>query len=575
MHRITRLSTQRFTGLAKPNPLGKRPKKHVFKPRKPARLHLALPRTYRPSLEHPFTPEALWHHKRVWVGALNHVLDTFCTYVRTSQSHSLHALRAVDVFQTLQRTFRHRLMLFRKDVYAHPSTHLLPAQVAWMLGGSALHPHAHLHLNHLFEEVYRTCIQVACMLGLEHTYTRAFIRKHLQQALTVLLNQSHLQKWGKIQGVLHAPHTGAVGVSNIVPINKAWHPTFAHHGHTGVSSYSHTSSRPVNFAYTECVSSTGLTLFGALRGGVACAFGISDTHARALANQQRVHEILTAATVHFLNNVSLEEQKMLLSAGTPFTVPVCAMSLLTPTGSQELWVKEHFQTFEMHDMHTQPKPFEISVKWNGVSYTLPVHFNILGFNMGVNENALCKNLGWDETLPRNTVAFERLSERVRCFLETQPEHPHHKDVALLWPDIQHLWNTQAYRTEGIHPFKWQARVCLLCHWMGTVVYMSCKSGKDRTGLMDVETKWLALLHHHHKHVPPWDRESTPEEYALLKTLLLNGGNATLQRYNNGAPGFRLSGTRLASLIKRLETLNILQEVEGLAPFIDNGLLDGE
>ena len=68
---------------------------------------------------------------------------------------------------------------------------------------------------------------------------------------------------------------------------------------------------------------------------------------------------------------------------------------------------------------------------------------------------------------------------------------------------------------------------------------NCKSGKDRTGQLDAEVKYLAAVGHATGHIPEPDIAHTAESRKMRTTFTMNAGNLEIQRMNTGLPGYKL------------------------------------
>ena len=147
-----------------------------------------------------------------------------------------------------------------------------------------------------------------------------------------------------------------------------------------------------------------------------------------------------------------------------------------------------------------------SVEQNGVEFqfkgrTVKIRPHVLKFNFGVNEGAINKvfrltpNMfgGWDISKQMNRAAISALGEEVNAFLHSDADQ-RTKDAALtLFDQCQRVLDNKAERKDNHDAFKVAARVAVLSNLIGKVPCWNCKSGKDRTGQMDVECKFLATL----------------------------------------------------------------------------------
>ena len=70
---------------------------------------------------------------------------------------------------------------------------------------------------------------------------------------------------------------------------------------------------------------------------------------------------------------------------------------------------------------------------------------------------------------------------------------------------------------------------------------NCKSGKDRTGMLDAEVKHLATTVALGGRVPVPDHEPDSREMGNRLDMALNSGNHEMQQLNTGYMGYKLKG----------------------------------
>ena len=97
-----------------------------------------------------------------------------------------------------------------------------------------------------------------------------------------------------------------------------------------------------------------------------------------------------------------------------------------------------------------------------------------------------------------------------------------------------------------NPYAVGARVIILAKYMGFSVHYHCKSGKDRTGMMDIEVKFLLdkIARAYRKHgskfkAPPLRLEDeTVHSKRIRSRIALRGGNMEVARANTGEHGLK-------------------------------------
>ena len=107
--------------------------------------------------------------------------------------------------------------------------------------------------------------------------------------------------------------------------------------------------------------------------------------------------------------------------------------------------------------------------------------------------------------------------------------------------VKELWNNGNYVREGRDPYKMAARVAMLSDALGEKTLFHCKSGKDRTGQLDAEAKYLSSVFDQTGFIPHPDGVSLSATRRLRTLFALKTGNHEMQRYNTGLAGFKLKG----------------------------------
>ncbi|MDE0273965.1 MAG: hypothetical protein OXP11_22465 [Gammaproteobacteria bacterium] len=113
--------------------------------------------------------------------------------------------------------------------------------------------------------------------------------------------------------------------------------------------------------------------------------------------------------------------------------------------------------------------------------------------------------------------------------------------------IKSLWSTQGYRDGDSDPYKLVSRLALVSHVMGEDTLFNCKSGKDRTGQLDAEVKYLATYADRNDGaLPPVGRDMEASR-AARSAFALHTGNLEMQRLNAGLPGYKLDSKQVTGL----------------------------
>ena len=139
-----------------------------------------------------------------------------------------------------------------------------------------------------------------------------------------------------------------------------------------------------------------------------------------------------------------------------------------------------------------------------------------------------------------------------------------KYIEALSMQIKTIYKTGSHHSQGGDTYKLAARLGWLTHLIGGVPMYNCKSGKDRTGMMDAEIKLLIARAERDEKVPepgPLDKK----DQALFQTMLLNTGNHEVQYCNTRAAGYKTE--HVDSINQRIGHSGIRDQVRGLSPAV--------
>ena len=271
--------------------------------------------------------------------------------------------------------------------------------------------------------------------------------------------------------------------------------------------------------------------FKGVRHGAHSAWGIRNAQERAQANIRRAEEAVIAAFLAKYDgagNNPVPAWPPAPGEAPNITVDLnmTSVSLLTPGYARNIYAKGSAKD-ERRMLMEQNAAWD-AVAQNGVEFqhrgwTIRVRPNILKFNFGVNEGAVNKFFrltsnafgGWDASSRMNNAAFAALREEVDAFLNSEDNDARTKTaVNTLFEQCRRALESKAERRDAHDAFKVAARIAVLSNLMGKVPCWNCKSGKDRTGQMDVECKFLSTL------------------------IALEGGNFEVQKMNTAIAGFK-------------------------------------
>lgn len=105
--------------------------------------------------------------------------------------------------------------------------------------------------------------------------------------------------------------------------------------------------------------------------------------------------------------------------------------------------------------------------------------------------------------------------------------------------IKQLWRSGKYRAADKNPYAMPARIALLTYKLGYVSSFNCKSGKDRTGVLDAEIKNLAAYIEVNGKVPDYTKEPTQVDKENLSNMHSNCGSKEVLIACTGVMGSKI------------------------------------
>ncbi|WP_413727755.1 inositol phosphate phosphatase SopB [Sodalis sp. RH19] len=282
-------------------------------------------------------------------------------------------------------------------------------------------------------------------------------------------------------------------------------------------------------------------LFSGIRHGVLSPFGLKAGSAeRQQGALNRAREVAAAA-------LFLHPEKLAAAlAGQTVVLPLTSTSLLTPVdigpSTEESQFRDQMEAWEK----LGAGPVEIPIRnEKGEMVRVTLRLDIAAFNFGVNELALKRlHLGHNTAGAYNRSALVKLLGKdlspgsahggwVGQYLASRPDNADR--VSSLASELKQIWAKKTYRADKGEPYKAAVRVALLSHEIGITPCWNCKSGKDRTGIMDAVIKHQAVSQYLRK----TDADSVlpdAENKTLMQKVMLNSGNMQIQQHNAGVPG---------------------------------------
>ena len=300
--------------------------------------------------------------------------------------------------------------------------------------------------------------------------------------------------------------------------------------------------------------------------------------ARAQAAMNRARELVS---YNLLNNPQAMDKVRSGAGRVELEMP--SIMLITPDRGRRLLgalgIKPHFDELRM--TREQDRALKELARQGGLEIpfsgpggetrNVTVVLKPLNFSFGVNKLAFSKAINtlspsWGNADAINRGSIERLLGRdakpgqppasglVAEHLQRLRDRgegggPEETAILQLADQATRLWQDKAHHRQNNEPYALPARLALLTDKLGLTPSFNCKSGKDRTGQLDAEIKFLATrIERGGGQVPEPGAELSDADRELYRTIVFNSGNHEIQKMNTGHAGYKV---KLSSITRRL------------------------
>ena len=340
--------------------------------------------------------------------------------------------------------------------------------------------------------------------------------------------------------------------------------SYVNSGQNGICSESKREpTHAINLATTTLVDhQTQQTLFVGVRHGIHSASGLTGL-ARTTANQNRAAEAVTAA---LLSNQAVLQQALTNARpggnGQAVDLDIVSLSLVTPTydllgGESALWKDQlaawnHINANSPHTIQVWDPgaPPHIAAQLRNVT----INVQVVPMNWGVNPGAITYGVGWSDVQQTNRAGLIHLLGELNDpigglagnFLAGGASAQDKQIVRELVEQIRDIWTAGTYKSDADNDiYKMTSRLALLAHKIGATPMWNCKSGKDRTGHLDAEAKFLAAEIRSLGHVPPYGRLSVPRrnQFKGVRPAFRKSRDSALQHRPGGLQDVQHGGER--------------------------------
>lgn len=362
-------------------------------------------------------------------------------------------------------------------------------------------------------------------------------------------------------------------------------------GQKGVSCMSNTNAtQTANLWKTEFQAEGGGIKFSALRHGIHDAYKIKNADQREAAASAKVEQFLRAA-------VDAYPDKLKPNKDGSYTLNMVSVSLVSPGkfgGEGEMWAhqkaaydKANTQSLPMmadlgdgqglREIKVQPKILAFSTPVNSSaleSAVLRPFIGGLGVSQQANDASIIGLLGSAAAgNPIGGLTGEKLADLDRKITQAQRDGgdssaliAQRQRIEGLVIQVRDIMNAPAgselsWQRAGSEPYKLASRLTALANEVGAVPAFNCKSGKDRTGELDVQVKQLYARQQQEGAWPHPNDTADPVDQQNHVKLVREGGSFQIQKDNTSLPG---SKVEVKALVKPLIKAMRAELGEGLS-----------
>lgn len=424
----------------------------------------------------------------------------------------------------------------------------------------------------------------AGVIGVDKIYRLAvtFDKKAIHKQLKSYTAQKLSEKIRKpiIKENIHKFPLGSV-TSKQIPLNRHFDEQFSYVkngvfgpivGEKGISSANRQESHLINAWETKLElskkgESENQILFRGIRHGIIS--GPSKEENNSTASQ----ELLKAAALQEISDLgwSLEKAKK-----NGISLTLNSVSMVTPDdiramkkGSEKQMLKDQLKALKaLKDL----KEIEI----DGVR--IPIKTNVNAFNFGVNAGAVgFFKFGTRNQHKQNLEALKDLEEQVNATMAMKDliSDIDLKNIESLMKDIKELMATPTSYLKSDNQYEVGAKILNLTNILNSVMgsgfkcAFNCKSGKDRTGIMDGVAKAYASMAAQFNGLYPTHKDLATDESTrrifkeTVLPILMEGGGLDITEINTDAAGFKVTEHALIGGLKE-EKEEIFMKLVGLS-----------
>ncbi len=350
------------------------------------------------------------------------------------------------------------------------------------------------------------------------------------------------------------------------------------YGKGGVSSADTTNTGHATNLWRSDFSIAGKSVFTGIRHGIHSPFGHKNKKEREAGANKKAEESIIAALASQpeLYNKALEAGALEAGANesqAPTLITTSTSLVTTGLGSSKENKLQKAQNKAFRKLVDGSQPVKIKIPASDgetrtvafnlkqARFNIPVNAGGVGIASGLtggrvtqhqmNSKAMDEMLGGTKgqiggfvgdrlgelnkkliTLQNNTDTAQNLNSDIKA-LETEINI-----INNLATQVRTIYLSGKQHHEHHDAYKLATRVALLTSKIGAVPLYNCKSGKDRTGMLDAEIKFMAACIERDGEVPTPGNPLEGDDQTLFQSILLESGNHEIQESNVGVRGYK-------------------------------------
>jgi hypothetical protein len=307
-----------------------------------------------------------------------------------------------------------------------------------------------------------------------------------------------------------------------------------------------TGGRVANGWLSILRTSGGEAVFEGFRTGALIHYGEKDQKARTESSRSAGKELLAAIASFQLSKLPPEEVYEIFEGRGVLPLRIASFDLQTlgaPEGTslsiESLIVNEGME-LKRSLAGSSTIPLMFGGGTGSTVRPIKTQIELLSFNFPVHEQSHRQGFGWQtaETEPSKGRASLLLQQADELVASPATDAKLARKLQYLTESIRSQLENDSYQRASSEPYRLNAHLMNLAYQLGYSVHFHCRSGKDRTAMMDAEAKLVTGLISNHD----GDSGGTPlpkHAQLFLRALLLSGASGPISKLNSGARGLKL------------------------------------